>query len=945
MELSTLSIPIISIALLIVLLLIIILFFVRAHRRMLNSESRLRASQEQLTIMLKSIDDGIIATDKTGLITLINPAAQHLTGWFENEAINKPLSEVFQVINAKNREPILNPVSTVLKSGRTQGLANHTILLAKNGKEYHITNAGAPILNRRGEVKGAILSFADVTEKHLAEQKRQHAQQQMADLISSLPGVVYSRNMSYKWPMEFINQGIEKLSGYTPEEFYPHGEILFGDLIHPDDRDDLFKRISDAVAYNAPFTINYRLVDKYKREHWVLETGLVTINEETKKIFIDGFIIDISQIRWDSKTLRQTQFHFQKLADTLPLGLFETDEKGQITYINEYGLNTLGHTPQRIKEGLSLLDFFVLSDRKRATAVMKDALDCVPTTEANYQMIRDDGSAMQTLLHLLPFTNDDNLDSHTNAEKNKRGLVGYFIDITKLSEAEQAMRDERENLRQLFQNMATGVAIFEYDVKSKNFICVSLNESGEQISQISKEKAVGKPLQVGFPRSIERGILNALQRAHESGEIQYISMIGDEKKPLPFVEFRIFRLPSERLVILFDDRAEQQKLANRVLQMEKMDAIGQLAGGVAHDFNNQIGVILGYADMLQKVIDDPVQRRYLSHILECAHHSSDLTKKLLAFARKGKYQFISIDLHTIISDVAEILSHSIDKKIEIILDLKAAPSTTFGDPAQLQNALLNMAINARDAMPDGGTLNFATQTVELTAPTRFNISGFDLEPGTYLTVSLSDTGSGIPESLFEHIFEPFFTTKETGTGNGMGLAAAYGTLKNHKGAIELISEVNQGTTFTLYLPQVNIETAPRDLDSDTESIDFPARILVIEDEKALRAMLNDLLYSLRTNAIFFDRGKAGIDHYRQHASEIDLIILDMVMPGMNGPETFKVLREINPKAKVLLISGYSVEGDAQKLLNHGAAGFIQKPFERALLIKTINQILSQEKQL
>ena len=242
-----------------------------------------------------------------------------------------------------------------------------------------------------------------------------------------------------------------------------------------------------------------------------------------------------------------------------------------------------------------------------------------------------------------------------------------------------------------------------------------------------------------------------------------------------------------------------KQLQEQLHQSEKMEAIGQLAGGIAHDFNNQLSGIMGYADILAGKLTDEKFKGHAEAIVRAAKRSADLIQQLLAFARKGKYLSVPVNLHKLISEVAVLLERSIDKRITIQQILKAGPCLATGDPTQLQNVLLNIAINARDAMPEGGTIIFETAVVTLDAQYCAK-HPYDITPGRYVQVCVTDNGVGMDDQTQMHIFEPFFTTKQLGRGTGMGLAAVYGTIKNHHGAINVYSEVGHGTTFKVYLP-------------------------------------------------------------------------------------------------------------------------------------------------
>jgi signal transduction histidine kinase/CheY-like chemotaxis protein len=431
------------------------------------------------------------------------------------------------------------------------------------------------------------------------------------------------------------------------------------------------------------------------------------------------------------------------------------------------------------------------------------------------------------------------------------------------------------------------------------------------------------------------------RQAFEKGKVQFLSTrrAGDGSAPKR-MEHRIFRLPSGRIVCLSDDRTEIQALEERLRQSEKLCAIGQLAGGIAHDFNNQLTAVLGSADLLRMRVSDDRQRQFADMILQAARRSRDLTNQLLAFARRGRYLAVSVNLHAIIEEVVALAERSFPRNITIKRHLRADGAATTGDPTQLQNAFLNLALNARDAMPTGGALTFETEVLTLT--NERECSRYEgLSPGSYVRVRVGDTGVGMDKETLKHLYEPFFTTKPTGEGTGLGLAAVYGTVRSHRGGIAVTSEVGKGTTFDLLFPLAGREglgpEVPRSVGFDRKQ----GQVLVIDDDEIVCRMTAILLRELGCTPITCNGGARGVAYYREHWQSIDLVILDMIMPEMSGRETFEALKETNPEVNVLLASGHSVDGEAQEILDMGAAAFLQKPFDLQELSEKLSLLLGR----
>lgn len=394
-------------------------------------------------------------------------------------------------------------------------------------------------------------------------------------------------------------------------------------------------------------------------------------------------------------------------------------------------------------------------------------------------------------------------------------------------------------------------------------------------------------------------------------------------------------------LVISKDITFAKESESRLRQSEKMEAIGQLAGGIAHDFNNQLTGISGYAELLKEVSKDNFKAlHYIDNILISAKRSADLTSQLLTFSRKSNSDMMTVNIHQIIVEAAEMLARTIDRRILLKLHLNATYPNVMGDSTQLQNAILNVAINARDAMPNGGQLTFSTCNEQMTED-KCNKSLYELTPGPYIKMSIADTGIGIEPSLLEKIFEPFFTTKEEGKGTGMGLASVYGTIRNHKGAIEVESVLGLGTTMHLYIPQKLHQKEKR---SNTTIIDTVAEhashILIVDDEEFVLDSTSLMLKYYGYSTSTCSESKAAIHFYRENYHKIDLVILDLILPEMNGKEVYAVFKQINPQLKVLFSSGYTLDDESEDTFD-GLTDMISKPYHKNELLQKIKNILNQ----
>lgn len=388
---------------------------------------------------------------------------------------------------------------------------------------------------------------------------------------------------------------------------------------------------------------------------------------------------------------------------------------------------------------------------------------------------------------------------------------------------------------------------------------------------------------------------------------------------------------------------EKETLEVQLQEAQKMEAIGTMAGGIAHDFNNILQAIFGYTQILlmKGKAEDP-GHKYLKGIEKSVQRASDLTKRLLIFSRKVKSQLRPMDLGVEVVQVAKLLERTIPKMVKIELDLAKKLNLINADSVQIEQILMNFGINARDAMPEGGRLTFATRNVSL--------DGSSLDPrlgaarGEYVLLSVSDSGHGIKDEIKDHIFEPFFTTKETGKGTGLGLSVVYGIVRSHDGYITCDSEEGRGTTFTIYFPVLEGDVASPKEKVETEILpeEGTGTILLVDDEETVRTPAEEVLKEFGYTVITAGDGETAFELYRNSGS-VDIVILDLIMPGMGGVHCMKKLLHLDPDANIIMTSGYSADESVNVALKAGAKGFVRKPWDVRNMLKMVNDILKQRK--
>lgn len=515
----------------------------------------------------------------------------------------------------------------------------------------------------------------------------------------------------------------------------------------------------------------------------------------------------------------------------------------------------------------------------------------------------------------------------------------------RLKHAEKALKESEERYRAVAETTIAGIGIADSEERLTfvnpafaRMLGYSQDELfGMNLSQLANQNEFTRYQDLTVQR--KKGEVNTYETTltHKDGREVYFLVSAS-----PLMGDNNVFIGTLAVIVDITDRrqAEEEKahLEEQLRQIQKMEAIGQLAGGIAHDFNNMLGAISGYADMIKRKFaqDNPILEKYVTQIFNSAQRAADLTIKLLTFAHKGKFEKTIVNIHKTIQDAIYLLEHTIDKDITIMQQLNAKPSSVTGDSTQLENAILNLAVNARDAMLKGGTLTFTTEIIDLDEKYIKN-HPYEIKPGTYLMLSVTDTGTGMDEKTKQRIFEPFFTTKGVGKGTGLGLSTVYGIVKNHGGFIEVYSESGKGSAFKIYLPATK-EAVNRNLTGATTQ-KGSGSILIIDDEALISDMASEILTDLGYTVTTCSNGQEGVEHYRKHHNKIDLVILDIVMPKMGGYDCFMELKKINPDVRVIISSGYTINGGAKKIMDEGALGFVQKPFKISKLSVEIARVL------
>jgi PAS domain S-box-containing protein len=511
-------------------------------------------------------------------------------------------------------------------------------------------------------------------------------------------------------------------------------------------------------------------------------------------------------------------------------------------------------------------------------------------------------------------------------------------EVSERERIEDELREEKKFVESALDTLTDAFVVFDLEGKFLRWNKAVMEISGYSDDEMSTMNPAdffaGEDIQ-----RVTKAISLAIEEGHSSLNASVLTKAGVR---IPFEFYGDLVRDDEGMpsyvCVVGRDASERKRLEEQLRQAQKMEAVGTLAGGIAHDFNNLLQVVVGFSDLLleNKEEDDPDRDRLLM-IRKAAQDGGDLVKGLLTFSRMVKIDPRPIDLNQEVKRVRDLLYRTIPKMIDIELILADDLKTVNVDTNHIEQVLLNLAVNARDAMPEGGRLIIETENATLSE--EYCKAHLEVEPGEYVLLAVSDTGHGMEEELLEHIFEPFYTTKETVEGTGLGLAMVFGIVKSHHGHITCYSEPGTGTSFKIYLPAVKAETESE----KAITVEIPSSgtetILLVEDDERVQKVAKKILVSAGYKILVAANGSEALEIYRKRGNEISLVILDLIMPEMGGQQCFNELLKIDPEIKVLIASGYSANGTIRGTVDSGAKGFISKPYDSKQILRKIRDIL------
>lgn len=890
-----------------------------------RSQKELKQSNERYKTILDITTEGYLEEDLTGRVTFANDAACRMMGYTREELVGMSYREYLTPAVAEHMKDVFIGVYNSRNPAR---LIDFDIVRADGSAVTYEINATLKY-DHKGIPSGFRILMKDFTAKKIAEKKRRRSEKKYHNILEIMgEGYIETDTNGI---ITYLNDTACDLIGYPRQEL-------------------LGKRLAE--RYLSHTTIHNRGIyeDIYKtgKAKFVIDyevkapNGSIRIHQQNAALLTDekgrpeGFRIlirDITQHKKAQEALQETESKYSHILETMDETYLETDLAGKFIFFNDSLCRVLGYQ----REDLHNADFKMISPPENIAKIFKDFNEIYTTGKTRHfrehKLIAKGGQVIYLDMTISPLYAKDGTPS---------GFCGFGRDVTEITLANRKIAENERHLRAITDNVRDIIWTMDFNLR-----WTYISPSVFHMTGFTPQEAMEMPLKMVAPPKLRQLAREGLEKAlafnssgqspqeiipmtfelpliHKNGSRIWTEVSVDfnlDENGNPFEIIGVTRDITERKKA----EEEKKKLEAQLAQSQKMEVVGRLAGGVAHDFNNMLSVILGYVDLarLRLARQHPVLND-ITEIEKAALRSRDITSQLLAFSRKQIVEPKVIDIGELISHSEKAMIRLIgeDVRLEVIHAAKLWPVKI--DPSQVEQILMNLAVNARDAMPGGGRLLIKTENIVLD---QMNLASHAVTvPGDYVRLTVSDSGTGMDKETLDYIFEPFFTTKEPGMGTGLGLATIYGIVKQNEGFINVYSKPGEGTTFTIYLPRSSGEKEPQ-AQQDDESVQKGAGcILLTEDDTTVLRIAKEMLESIGYKVIPAAGPEEAISSCENHKQHIDLLLADIIMPGMNGDEMAKRIRQIRPGIKTLYMSGYAADVIARRGMLEPGSIFLQKPF-------------------
>jgi PAS domain S-box-containing protein len=862
---------------------------------------------------------GIAVADASGHFEFANPAFCRLTGYSVEEL---PERDLLSILHPEHRDDAARIIADVL-AGEKGDHAIEQRLLRADGSTIWVRNAISAIVGIDGRVTSLVSVIQDVTDHRNSRQALEDSEGRYRALFDESPTPIYVfDNVTLQFLA--VNQMALKRYGYTLEEFLalkwldirPKSEIPGAMRVWRDGKD----------------------TGKGFSRHQSKDGTVFDVEVAWHSIQFDGrfarvvIVKDVTESRRAEERIRENEEKFRSTFEQAAVGMAHVSLGGRWMRVNQKLCSILGYTPgELIRKSFQDItppeDLDTSSDLRRR--LISGETD---TATVERRCVQANGSLIWAKVT-------------TSLVRTPEGEPAYFImvveDISPAKKVELELQRSEARFRALTENSADRTVILD-----AVGVITYVSASSTRIFGFAPEEVAGvSAFEFVHPDDLKRAIDSfeeLVRRPGGSVQVRYRARHKDGR--YLWVDCRAVNAlenPAVEGVVLNErDITEIKDMEEQFLRAQRLESVGTLASGVAHDLNNILAPILMSAPMLRMDLDETMRENLVSTIEASAQRGADIVRQILTFTRGIAGERLLLQPIHILKEVCHITQETFPKNISIIPQYNDLVWPVYGDPTQLHQLLMNMAVNARDAMPDGGTLTISAENVEVDEQYAATLRN-GIEPGNYIAWTIKDTGMGIPAHIQDRIFDPFFTTKEVGKGTGLGLSTVIGIVRGHHGALSLESEPGRGTKFTIYLPATPGEyVAGKDANEPEQAQGNGETILLVDDEKGVlemsRLVLERAGYRIETAM----DGIEGLAYFAKHTDEIDLVITDIHMPNFDGISLIKAMRQLSPNAPIIGSTGQTSEGEEEKLRSLGVHQFLKKPYSKRQLLTAVAELLA-----
>ncbi len=911
------------------------------------------------TSIIKTITENatlsLFMVDTDNRCIFMNPSAEKMLGYPLEEVRHRSILDFLSKGNSEDIPSTASNqgISTALSVKKE--MAGEDMLQRKDGTSFPVAFT-AGLISEGSATVGTVLEIQDITERKKTETMLRERGERLQAAISA------SDTGTFRWTFgsDYLEAdgNLERLFGLPQgKNIRPFRDFL--DNVHQSDKPKLVDALDQCAKRGVDISIEFRVVLPDGKIRWLADKGKTFFDRDGNPIYMTGACVDITerksveeQLRVARRESEENLAQLEAVVRSMSEGLIIADPKGELLFMNPSALSMFEQNgASRSNRRLNQFDRYLeLTDyHSRILPMEKWPLTRAERGESfsDYEVgIRHTRTGRKWI---GSFTGNPVVDK---AGKTILAIV-MVRDITREKATQEALRRQSQLTKTITDNASVGLLLLDekgrptfMNPAAVNMLGYTLKEARatalDQLVklQINPGVGIGNP-QIGIMKALSSGVrlkdFEDTFLTKDGGLVQVLCSLE------PLVQGgKTIGAVLEISNITARKKAEDalRESEGKLRQSQKMEAIGQLAGGIAHDFNNLLTAINGYSELTLAMIDrsNPLYGN-ISEIRRAGERAAALTRQLLAYSRKQIVLPQTLNLNQVIATIHSMLRRLIPENIRIVHKLDRSLGLIRIDPNQLEQVILNLALNARDAMPQGGSLTFTTFRRHLDE--RISVDGFDLEPGAFTILEVADTGMGMPDEIRSKVFEPFFTTKEVGKGTGLGLSSVYGIIKQSGGAITLRSRQGEGTTFELYFPQV-IDSIVTEKEKATQKPKIsPSQgeiILLVEDEDSVRNFTRRTLEKQGYRILEARNGKEALAIIKKNDAAIDILVSDVVMPGLNGPELAKQVLAGQPDIKILFMSGYTDEPILAEVVT-STSGFLQKPFSPSQLTQKVHDLL------